>query len=99
MTRRDWDSTGGGRVGVFLNGDALDAPRLPYGEPLRDDSFLVIFNAFHEDTQFLLPARRFGRRWRIDVSTAEPDGSFEELAPRAELTVAARSLLVLRRVR
>ena len=98
MTRREWDSTGGGRLGVFLNGDALRT-ETPYGESLRDDSFLVIFNAFHEDTQFLLPARRFGRRWRIEVSTAEPDGSFEELAPRAEITVAARSLLVLRRVR
>ena len=81
MTRREWDSTGGGRLGVFLNGDALRT-ETPYGESLRDDSFLVIFNAFHEDTQFLLPARRFGRRWRIEVSTAEPDGSFEELAPR-----------------
>ncbi len=81
MTRREWDSTGGGRLGVFLNGDALRT-ETPYGESLRDDSFLVIFNAFHEETQFLLPARRFGRRWRIEVSTAEPDGSFEELAPR-----------------
>ena len=33
---------------MFLNGDGL-RPRRPYGESIRDDSFVVLFNAFHED--------------------------------------------------
>jgi len=77
------------------------------GEPVRDDSFVVIFNAHHEATRFVLPTRRFGRRWQVEVSTAEgeaasPDsvGTAEgtQLAARAEVVADARSLLVLKRV-
>ena len=46
-------------LGVFLNGEAiLDAT--PHGERIVDDSFLLLFNAWHEDMTFTLPVRRFG---------------------------------------
>ena len=32
----------------------------PHGEPIVDDSFLLLFNAHHEDCTFTLPRRRFG---------------------------------------
>jgi glycogen operon protein len=63
-----------------------------------DDSFLIIFNAFHEDTEFVLPPRRFGRRWQIVVSTSEPEAPARVLAARAAVPVQCRSLLVLRRM-
>jgi isoamylase len=44
MTRRDWDNTGSRAIGVFLNGDELQA-ETTHGEELRDDSFLVLFNS------------------------------------------------------
>ncbi len=81
---------------MFLNGNALRAVTAE-GEPLRDDSFLVIFNAHHEPTAFVLPTRRFGRRWQIEVSTSGT-GEGAEFSARAEVTAEARSLLVLRRV-
>jgi glycogen operon protein len=100
MARREWDARGSGRLGVFINGNALRTVTAG-GEPVRDDSFVVIFNAHHEPTTFVLPTRRFGRRWEIVVSTvvddpAEAEGT--QLAARAELTAEPRSLLVLKRV-
>ena len=38
-----------------------------------DDSFMVLFNAHSEDREFLLPRRRFGTQWALELSTADPD--------------------------
>ena len=64
MTRRDWDNTESRAIGIFLNGDELGA-ETPHGEEVRDDSFLVLFNAFFEEITFRLPARRFGTHWEL----------------------------------
>ena len=56
---------------MFLNGQAhrsFDAQ----GEPIADDSFLLLLNAHHEDIVFTLPPRRFGPRWTVELSTADP---------------------------
>jgi glycogen operon protein len=96
MTRRDWGSAPP-LLGVFLNGRELGA-RTPEGEPVVDDSFLVLFNAHHEDAVFTLPTRRFGTQWQLELSTADPDVQGERKAARTEVTVESRSLLVFRHV-
>jgi pullulanase/glycogen debranching enzyme len=68
----------------------------------------VIFNAHHESTTFVLPTRRFGRRWQVEVSTTdgEDDASTEpratregeQVPARGEVVAEARSLLVLKRM-
>ena len=45
----------------------------PRGEEVQDESFLVLFNAHHEPLTFRLPTRRFGARWELELSTAEPE--------------------------
>ena len=82
-------------LGVFLNGQEL-ATRSPNGEPLADDSFLVIFNSYFEPVTFTLPTRRFGARWRVEVATGEgaPD---DVVAARAQVSVDGRALVLLRR--
>jgi isoamylase len=95
MTRRDWQQNGGARLGVFLNGSELRAST-PEGEPVVDDSFLVLFNAHHEDVVFTLPPRRFGARWELVLSTADPEAE-GLLGARDSVTLIARSALVLRR--
>jgi glycogen operon protein len=95
MTRRDWDSTAG-KIGVFLNGKAMP-DRTGNGDPVEDDSFLVVFNAHHEDTTFVLPPRKFARAWTVDLSTTDDspsEGSTWEA--RAEIPSPSRSLIVLR---
>ena len=102
MTGHDWQTSYARAVAVFLNGDAITEPG-PRGEPVRDDSFLLLLNAHHEPLSFTLPGRRFGRRWAVIADTAGdaavgpagPDGGDYRAAEVAEL--AGHSMMVLRR--
>jgi isoamylase len=96
MTRRDWDSDRG-QIGIFLNGEALRTPG-KHGEVIHDDSFLMLFNAHHESTTFMLPTRRFGARWSIALSTFAPNEVGAHVDARGEVFVQNRSLLLLQRV-
>jgi isoamylase len=94
MTRRDWDNTESRAIGVFLNGDELNT-QTATGEEVRDDTFLMLFNAHFEDIAFRLPARRFGTRWDLVLSTGRCES--ERFAPGADAEVEARSIAVFRR--
>jgi isoamylase len=94
MTRRDWD-TGPPLLGVFLNGAELGT-RTRQGERLEDDSFLILFNAHHEDAVFTLPPRRFGTRWTLELSTSDRELE-ERRSARDEVTLESRALCVFRR--
>ena len=94
MTRRDWDNTDARAIGVFLNGDELQAETRS-GDEVRDDSFLLLFNAYFDDVTFRLPARRLGLRWKLELRTGRFDA--DRTTPGAEVVVEARSLVVLRR--
>ena len=58
---------------------------------MRDDSFLLLFNAHHEEITFRLPARRFGTRWEVELATGRRRrrrGS----TPGADVAVESRSI-------
>ena len=95
MTRRDWEGDGRA-IGVFLNGDEIGTQTI-HGDEVRDDSFLLLFNAHFEDVTFRLPARRFGTRWELELATGRVDGP-DRFAAGARVGVESRSLAVLRRV-
>jgi glycogen operon protein len=95
MTRRDWDNTEARAIGVFLNGDELRA-ETTHGDEVRDDSFLLLFNAHFEDMSFRLPARRFGTRWAVELATGSCHA--ERFVPGSDVAVEARSVAVLKRV-
>jgi isoamylase len=96
MTRRDWQDGGRRTLGVFLNGDELHETT-SRGEPIHDESFLLLFNAGHEPAEFTLPARRFGTRWKLELSTADPHAEEVSIAAREPVSLEPRSLLVFRR--
>jgi isoamylase len=96
MTRRDWEDGGRRTLGTFLNGDELHETT-SRGERIGDESFLLLFNAHYEAVTFQLPARRFGARWKLELSTAEPQAEERSFPARAPVEVESRSLLVLRR--
>jgi len=64
MTQRDWDAQPH-VLGVFLNGDAITEPD-PRGQPVRDDSFLLLFSADSQPHRFRMsvqmPVRTSGGR-------------------------------------
>jgi glycogen operon protein len=96
MTLRDWEETGGCRLGVFLNGQAL-GERTQRNELIIDDSFLLLFNTHHEPATFTLPPRRFGRSWLLELGTADPALNGLNFVARGDVELEARSLMVLRR--
>ena len=58
----DWAEGFAKTLGVFLNGEALEIG--PPGEEYTDDSFLLLFNAHHEQVTFTVPASRWGEAGR-----------------------------------
>jgi isoamylase len=95
MTLADWRRGDARTLGVFLNGEEIPTPDARGGHVI-DDSFLLLFNAHHEPVVFTLPPRRFGRRWALDLSTAEPSANGDAFPPRGLVPVESRSIVVLR---
>jgi isoamylase len=85
-------------VGVFLNGAEIVTPG-PRGEDIEDDSFLLLFNASHDECTFTLPNRRFGTNWALELRTDDPDAAAGSatFGARTELTLIPHSLVVLKR--
>ncbi len=97
MTKSDWES-GERTVGMFLNGEEIASPD-EKGQRVLDESFLLLFNAHHEDVPFTLPNRRFGERWGLVLSTTDPgaEPNAVEVDALEDIVVGGRSLVLLRR--
>ena len=95
MARRDWEDEGLRVVGLYLIGDEIGATTAE-GEPIVDDSFLVLLNASPEPVGFVLPTRRFSASWTVALQTAEPDAPPATHPARGRLDVDGRSLVLLR---
>jgi glycogen operon protein len=97
MTRRDWQD-GPHLLGMFLNGREI-AERGEHGQRILDDSFIVLFNAEHEEHGFMLPRRRFGAQWRLELDTCDPDAAPGSVSygARTEVRVHGHSVVILER--
>jgi glycogen operon protein len=104
MTLQDWQNGYARAVMAFLNGDRLMAPDRR-GTKVVDDSFVILFNAHHEELQFTLPPKEYGEWWLVVLDTADDDGgeggddvsAGDAYGPDEVLFAAARSMVVLRR--
>jgi glycogen operon protein len=99
MTQTDWSRGDAFTLGAFLNGSEI--PTLTAdGEPIADESFIVLFNAWRDPVTFVLPPTRFGRRWAHELCTGEPElpPNGTTLPARAQVPLRGRALRVLRRV-
>ncbi|HSK27981.1 MAG TPA: glycogen debranching enzyme, partial [Jiangellales bacterium] len=98
MTQEDWDAGYARSLMVFLNGDAIREPNRR-GEPVVDDSFLLLFNSGHEVLTFQLPAAKLGEAWQPVLDTDDADVARRRpLRARRKVKVEPRAMLVLRRV-
>ncbi|TWP47260.1 glycogen debranching protein GlgX [Lentzea tibetensis] len=99
MTEQHWGNDFGRCVVVFLNGEGI--PDLdPRGMRVLDDSFLMAFNAHHEDIQVTLPDESYGPEWTVvvDTATGQVGDGGKPVAASGHITLVARSLVVLQRV-
>ena len=98
MEEGDWEAGFAKSLTVFLNGDAITEPG-PRGEPITDESFLLMFNAAEHDLEFTIPPSDYGERWVSELDTADPAPGQEPGTVKSGDTVllTSRSLQVLRR--
>jgi isoamylase len=71
MSAHEWATRTERSIVVFLNGHGL--PELDaFGEHIVEDSFLLLFNADGDRTEFTLPGTAYGQMWETVIDTADP---------------------------
>src|SRR5215475_9985274 len=97
MTSADWADPGALSLAMYLDGS--DAPdRAEDGTPMVDDDFLVLFNAWWEPLDFVIPETRAGLEWRAEIDTYDPAAPAATPPRHAgdRVSVGSRSVAVLR---
>ena len=99
MTEQNWNHDYAKSLGVYLNGHGIHSLG-PRGEQVIDDSFYIIFNAFHETLEYTLPPKKYGNKWQVEVTTADKkaDSKIVFLAE-DKMPVEGRSIIVLRQLK
>jgi len=97
MSEQDWQAGFAKSLAVFLNGEGIATPG-PHGEQVVDQSFYVIFNAYDEPLQFVLPGADWGREW---TKVFDTHGGFcgehgQICKASQQIKVEGRSMILLR---
>jgi isoamylase len=100
MSGQDWAGGSVQTIAAFLNGHGIPE-RDQLGEPISDDSFVVLFNPLPDAATFTLPGKAYGRMWEIVVDTADPllvkaTRRRAGLKPNGKVPTPGHSLMVLR---
>ena len=99
MSQADWGDRVAKSIGVYLNGDALGTVD-QRGEPVSDDTFLILLNAWQEALDFVLPGSDWAESWVrvVDTATGQCRADDEAIKAGDHLQLEGRSLVVLERV-
>jgi isoamylase len=95
MTDQDWSSTWVRSIGLFLSGhmSVLDDD----GNPLTDNSLILVLNSHHDSVSFTLPVFLPDSAWQLAFDTSNPDSEEKnEMKNGQVIQVAGRSLIVLK---
>ena len=66
------------------------------GEPLKDDSFLILLNSYGEQVTYTIRRSPHGRGWKLLMNTHDLEKPFDEQPMDKALDVAGRSVVLLR---
>jgi glycogen operon protein len=97
MSEEDWTSPFVRCLGMLLSGDAGDVTNFE-GEPIRDDTFLLLINSHYEPIQFVLPGQEH-LGWELLLDTSREEGFLREprgFASGDDVDLADRSACLLR---
>ena len=70
MTEADWNNSQIRFLGLRLAGDAIEEMD-EHGEPITDDTILILLNGHYEPINFVLPECPAFERWRLIMDTRE----------------------------
>ena len=94
MTQDEWHAGWIRCFGLWLNGRTLDEVNA-IGEPIYDDTFLVLFNPHHEPVRFTLPRPHAGTTWQLCLDTRTSATATRKLSARKVYQLMDRSMAVL----
>jgi glycogen operon protein len=97
MTDSDWQVGHARSLAVLLNGDAIPTPG-PHGEPIRDDTFMLLSNANVDAVTFTIPDILSGSHWTVELDTNTIETRDTELSASDTWPVEAWAVVLLRRV-
>ena len=95
MTEEEWTAPWIRSLALMLNGMTLDMTD-EMGQPVIDDSFLILINAHDEGVEFALPRSPHCRGWRRVLNTADLESPFAEQDQQGSIILTGRSLVLLR---
>src|SRR5213595_1983302 len=75
-SEEEWASPFVRCLGMLLSGDTSDVVTFE-GEPVRDDTFLLLINAHYEPIAFVLPGQE-NLEWQLILDTTNPSGFLAE---------------------
>ena len=81
-------------MGVFLNGNGIRGGDTR-GQPVADDSFLLLFNAHGQTLEWQLPAAEYAPAWRPVIDTSGVPEHPETLTAGSSVKVVDKALVVL----
>ena len=93
MSQEEWHAGWVRCVGMLLNGRTLDDVNA-VGEPIYDDTFLILCNPHHETIRFSLPPLKGGTTWELYLDTGQAARA-KKRKSRKLYHVMQRSLVVL----
>ncbi|MGI8890997.1 MAG: glycogen debranching protein GlgX [Chthoniobacterales bacterium] len=97
MTDTEWNSPFVRCLGMLLSGDTIDVQTFQ-GEPIRDDTFLLLINAHHAELAFVLPGQK-EVEWELLLDTASAEGFHSEPQKRVsgdEVEIQGRATMLLK---
>lgn len=82
-------------LAVMLNGQTLGQVD-QMGDPITDETFLVMLNSFGDCVTYTLPQSPRSRGWKLLMNTHDLEDPFGEKLLDGTLDVAGRSVVILR---
>ena len=76
MSEKEWTSPFVRCLGMLLSGDTIDVLNFE-GEPIRDETFLLLINAHYEPVPFVLPGQEH-IEWQLILDTTHAEGFLTE---------------------
>lgn len=72
MTHEEWGAGWVRCLGLQLSGKTLDEVN-QFGQPIYDDTFLLMLNPHHESIKFYLPKEEDVKQWELVMDTRSPE--------------------------
>jgi isoamylase len=96
MNEDEWNSKWIRSLALMFNGETLDVVDDVMGQPIVDDTFLILINSYHEGVEYTLPKSPHDRGWEFVLDTAKGDDPFKDGNVGESRILTGRSLVLLR---